>query len=138
MDDFGFVSWTDEAHFHVQFGNTQNCRIWVNENPFPQQPAPLYSIKISLQSDSMATLIVLPFSFERGLTYSVVMRVCYMYNQWKVVWFTFEHPRRSGISTGSLWAFICKIAHLINDVAFLDHQFGNDMIFSCHFSIARC
>ncbi|GBL74144.1 hypothetical protein AVEN_231033-1 [Araneus ventricosus] len=38
------ILWTHEAHFHLQGSvNTQNCRIWVRENPSQMQPLPLHS-----------------------------------------------------------------------------------------------
>ena len=42
------ILWTDKVHFYLQnFDDTQNCRVWVTENPFTHVPVLLYSTKFN-------------------------------------------------------------------------------------------
>lgn len=59
------ILWSDEAHFYLNGTvNTQNCRIWAQENPRMHTEIPLHSPKVTVWCGFTATFILGPFFFE--------------------------------------------------------------------------
>ncbi|GFV95598.1 transposable element tc3 transposase [Trichonephila clavipes] len=59
------ILWSDEAHFYLNGTvNTQNCRIWVKENPQIHTEIPQQSPNVTFWCGFTTTFILGSFFFE--------------------------------------------------------------------------